>query len=86
MHPGNIQNWVDHSPALGVEFGSNLLYRVTRNLTIKGGLLFNFSRYKILASACIRSRLPVCLFMSGGLPYSGFYRRQLWQQDAGDPL
>jgi len=50
MHPANVQNWADNSPALGFEFGGNLLYRVTRNLTIKGGLQFNFSRYKILDS------------------------------------
>jgi hypothetical protein len=51
VHPGSPQNWVNHSPALGFEFGGSLLYRVTRNLTIKGGLQFNFSRYKILAYA-----------------------------------
>jgi hypothetical protein len=51
FHPGSPQNWVNHSPALGFEFGGNLLYRVTRNLTIKGGLQFNFSRFKILAYA-----------------------------------
>jgi hypothetical protein len=49
VHPGSPQNWVNNSPALGFEFGGSLLYRVTRNLTIKGGLQFNFSRYKILA-------------------------------------
>jgi hypothetical protein len=50
MHPGNVQNWADNSPELGFEFGGSLLYRVTRNLTIKGGLQFNFSRYRILDS------------------------------------
>ncbi|HEV3325616.1 MAG TPA: outer membrane beta-barrel protein [Puia sp.] len=50
MHPGNVQNWADNSPELGFEFGGNLLYRVTRNLTVKGGLQFNFSRYRILDS------------------------------------
>jgi hypothetical protein len=49
FHPGSPQNWVNNSPALGFEFGGSVMYRVTRNLTIKGGLQFNFSRFKILA-------------------------------------
>jgi hypothetical protein len=49
VHPGDVQSWVNRSPALGFEFGGNLLYRVTRNLTIKGGLQFNYTRYRMLA-------------------------------------
>jgi hypothetical protein len=49
VRPGDVQSWVDRSPALGFEFGANVLYRVTRNLTLKGGLQFNYSRYKMLA-------------------------------------
>jgi len=48
-HPGDVQRYVDHSPALGFEVGGSVLYRVTRNLSIKGGLQFNFSRYMIKA-------------------------------------
>ena len=51
MHPGNAADYVDHAPAVGFELGGSLLYRVTRNLTVKGGLQFNFSRYKIRAYA-----------------------------------
>jgi hypothetical protein len=40
-------DYVDHAPAVGFELGGSLLYRLTRNLTVKGGLQFNFSRYKI---------------------------------------
>jgi len=49
VRPGDVQSWVDRTPALGFEFGANVLYRVTRNLTLKGGLQFNYSRYKMLA-------------------------------------
>ncbi len=49
VRPGDVQSWVDRAPALGFEFGANILYRVTRNLTLKGGLQFNYSRYKMLA-------------------------------------
>jgi hypothetical protein len=50
-HPGDAQRYVDHSPALGFEVGGSLVYRVTRNLSVKAGLQFNFSRYKINAYA-----------------------------------
>lgn len=49
VRPGDVQSWVDRAPALGFEFGANVLYRVTRNLTIKGGLQFDYTRYKMLA-------------------------------------
>jgi hypothetical protein len=49
VRPGDVQSWIDRAPALGFEFGANVLYRVTRNLTLKGGLQFNYSRYKMLA-------------------------------------
>jgi hypothetical protein len=46
---GSSGNFIDHTPAVGFQLGGSLLYRVTRNLTVKGGLQFNFSRYKINA-------------------------------------
>jgi hypothetical protein len=49
VRTGNVMSWVDQSPALGFEFGANVLYRVTRNLTVKAGLQFNYSHYKMLA-------------------------------------
>ncbi|WP_431212243.1 hypothetical protein ACQ86N_41990 [Puia sp. P3] len=51
VHTGDAQRYVDHSPALGFQVGGSVLYRVTRNLSIKGGLQFNFSRYMIKAYA-----------------------------------
>jgi len=56
--PGDVQNWVDRSPAPGFEFGANILYRVTRNLTVKGGLLFDYSRYKMLAFTTPQAQQP----------------------------
>jgi hypothetical protein len=56
--PGDVQNWVDRTPAVGFEFGANILYRVTRNLTVKGGLQFNYSRYKMLAFTAAQSQSP----------------------------
>ena len=45
VHPGDK----DHAAAFGFEFGGSILYRLTRNLSIKGGLQFNFARYRINA-------------------------------------
>jgi hypothetical protein len=45
----NPQGFVDNSPAVGFEVGGSILYRVTRNLSLKGGLQFNFNRYPMKA-------------------------------------
>ena len=47
--PEGVQNWVNLSPGFGFEFGSNVLYRVTRNLSLKAGLQFSFNRYQMPA-------------------------------------
>jgi hypothetical protein len=59
VRPGDVQSWVDRTPALGFEFGANVLYRVTRNLTIKGGLQFNYTRYKMLAFSPQQPQQPL---------------------------
>ncbi len=43
----NPQGMVGHSPAIGFQIGGSILYRVTRNLSLKGGLQFNFNRYSM---------------------------------------
>jgi hypothetical protein len=47
--PGDPDKLVNHKPALGFEFGSNLLYTVNKTLTLKTGLQFNYIRYDIQA-------------------------------------
>ncbi|HEY4337097.1 MAG TPA: outer membrane beta-barrel protein [Puia sp.] len=46
---GSPAQMINSSPALGFEFGGSILYRLTRNFSVKGGLRFNFARYKITA-------------------------------------
>lgn len=46
---GNIDNLVNHKPALGFEVGSVFLYQLNKNLTFKTGVQFNYSRYNIQA-------------------------------------
>ena len=44
---GSPSQLLNNSAALGFEFGGSILYRLTRNLSVKGGLQFNFARFKI---------------------------------------
>jgi len=48
-HLGNPNDYVDHKPAEGLEIGAIVAYRLTRNIAIKTGLQFNYSRYTIEA-------------------------------------
>ncbi len=47
--PGNVDNLVNHKPALGFEVGTTAFYALTKKLSIKAGLQFNYSRYFITA-------------------------------------
>jgi len=49
VHYGNANDFVDHTPAVGYELGGSMLYKLTRNLSLKAGLQFNYSRYVIKA-------------------------------------
>ncbi|MBS1599737.1 MAG: hypothetical protein JST75_16040 [Bacteroidetes bacterium] len=49
IHFGNVNDFVDHTPAVGYEVGGSMLYKLTRNLTLKAGFQFNYSRYIIKA-------------------------------------
>jgi len=49
MAPGGPNTYVDHRPGFGFEAGGSILYRLTRNLSVKGGLQFNFTRFPIKA-------------------------------------
>jgi hypothetical protein len=46
---GDIGRIVNHKPALGFELGSSVMYAVGKNISVKGGLQFNYSRYAIQA-------------------------------------
>jgi hypothetical protein len=49
MQLGNPKDYLGNDPALGFEVGGSYLYRVTRNLTLKAGLQFNYMRYSVKA-------------------------------------
>ena len=45
----NINTEVNHRPSLGLEAGGTLQYSLAKNLKIKGGLQFNYTRYNAIA-------------------------------------
>jgi hypothetical protein len=45
----NVNGFVDNTPAMGYDIGGNLVYRVSKNISIKAGVEFSFSRYYIKA-------------------------------------
>jgi hypothetical protein len=47
--PGSPNTYADHRPAFGFGASGSILYRLTRNLSVKGGLQFNFTRSPIKA-------------------------------------
>lgn len=47
--PGGPNNYIDHRPGFGFDASGSILYRLTRNLSVKGGLQFNFTRFPIKA-------------------------------------
>ncbi len=55
-HFGSPDDYVNHKPAIGYEAGGSMLYRLTRNLTLKAGLQFNYSRYSIKAYSSSNSQ------------------------------
>jgi len=67
IHFGNINNYVDHSPAPGYEFGGSMVYRITRNISFKAGLQFSYSQYYIGAYAS--NRQPAALTLSSYYGY-----------------
>jgi hypothetical protein len=64
----NINSYVDHSPAIGAEIGSNFLYSASRNLTFKTGLQLNYNRYNIKAFRYFYEKASIALNTAGHIP------------------
>jgi hypothetical protein len=45
----SVNSLVTQKPAIGAEVGANLVYKLSDNFVIKGGLQFNYSRYQLKA-------------------------------------
>jgi hypothetical protein len=47
VHISNVNGFIDNTPAVGYDIGGNFLYRISKNIYLKAGLEFNYSRYYI---------------------------------------
>ena len=49
VHVANVNGFVDNTPVMGYVVGGNILYKISKNISLKAGLEFSFSRYYIKA-------------------------------------
>jgi hypothetical protein len=45
----NVNGFVDNTPVMGYNLGGNIVYRISKNISLKAGLEFSYSRYYIKA-------------------------------------
>jgi len=87
----NINKYVDHNPAIGVELGSNVLFALSKNFIIKSGLQLNYSRYNIKAYKTLSEKAIIALNTTGPVSdtlssytslrnFSGFANEELQNQ------
>ena len=68
---GKPETLVSHRPALGFELGSYLVYAINKNIKLRAGLQFNYSRYDIQAySAPVPEAGKITLDAAGPRPDS----------------
>ena len=49
VNVSNVNGFVDNTPVLGYNVGGNILYKLSKNISLKAGLEFSFNRYYIKA-------------------------------------
>ena len=54
---GDVENLVNHNPAMGLELAAMFLYAVNKNVTFKSGVQFNYSSYNIHAYSSYSSEI-----------------------------
>jgi hypothetical protein len=67
VHIANVNGFVDNTPAMGYEVGGNILYRISKIMSLKAGVDFSFSRYNIKAYNSNQSQAATTLS-----PYLGY--------------
>ncbi|MBS1917748.1 MAG: hypothetical protein JST87_15865 [Bacteroidetes bacterium] len=63
-HYGSPDDFVNHRPAMSYEAGGSLIYKLTRNLSIKAGLQFDYNRYTIEAYSSSPQQATIALSSS----------------------
>ena len=74
----NVNGFVDNTPAMGYNLGGNLVYRITKNISLKAGLEFSYSRYYIKAYNANPSRSSATLN-----PYLGYIPDSVMNYNGG---
>lgn len=70
---GNIDNLVNHKPALGFELGTHGMLKLNKKFTAKAGLQFNYSKYDIRAFKAPRELTMIALNSQTGInPILGY--------------
>ena len=45
----NVNGFIDNTPAMGYDVGGNIIYKLSKNISLKAGVEFSYSRYYIKA-------------------------------------
>ena len=61
VNVSNVNGFVDNTPMLGYNLGGDILYHITKNISLKAGLEFSFNRYYIKAYNSGSSQTSVAL-------------------------
>jgi Outer membrane protein beta-barrel domain len=77
----NVNGFVDNTPAMGYNLGGNIVYRISKNISLKAGLEFSYSRYYIKAYNSNPSQASSSLS-----PYLGYIPDSLVNFNAGNGL
>lgn len=66
---GDIDKLVNHKPALGFELGTHGLLKLSKRISLKGGVQFNYSKYDIRAFRTAKEQATIALNSQvGGVP------------------
>ncbi|MDH7463782.1 hypothetical protein QEG73_20950 [Chitinophagaceae bacterium 26-R-25] len=63
----DVNKFVNHSPTIGLEAGSALLFPVTKNISIKAGLQLNMNGYNVSAYTYSREKATIALTTPGNI-------------------
>jgi hypothetical protein len=67
---GSANNFVDNNPAVGFQVGGSIIYRLTRNISLRGGLQFNYSRFTLKTYTSSQPQ-PATIVLNSVSPYNG---------------
>jgi hypothetical protein len=57
----NVNGFIDNTPVMGYDVGGNLVYKLSKNISLKAGVEFSYSRYYIKAYNSSPSQFNVTL-------------------------